>query len=1035
MLELSLLGSPSAILDRTALGDTLLHKDLALLYYLAVCPGPQPRSVLAALLWGDLSEPAARANLRKSLSDLRLHLGSTLDIGRETVELPQVHCRADVWDFERRVRNALASADIAQLQSAIALYRGDFLSGFAVHNAPDFDHWVYATAARLRTLAVTVLTTMATRLAAAGDLDSAIAAHRRVLDLEPWCEESHRALMLLLLQSGQRSNALAQYRRCVEVLASELGVRPAAETAALAARICGTTADSSAPTVPVRSLVSSLAANPLPSELSPIVGRERELDELAALLCDPTCRAITILGEGGIGKTRLALALAHRLAARFEHVAFVSLAAATSPDDILSTVGRAFHITASGSAEVVLDALRQGSRNLLLVLDAFEHLLPGGVDVLDQALRNAPDLRCVVTSRAVLHTSWEWRYPLAELSYPGLDTTADPGDYDSVQLFLQVAHHMRPRQPIAGAELQHVMQICRLVGGMPLGVELAASQLGGLPCALIAERLATGIEQLAADLRDLPVRQRSLQASFDASWASLSTREQGVLARLSVIHGAFTLEAAIAIAQATDTDLLHLVDKSLVRAMSHDSYSLHEAIKQFAERRLAVQGGEPQAGLERYCDFCLAWTEQNLHQYAAPRLRGQELLDRLENHVQHLWHVWAHSSGLSRRSSVAIALTEAELARSAYIIHSQGVMKSWQGVDDFVRFYADSSLLYSGAFAVDIAWLAWVTDRLTDITDNFAQQAELWLPQVADACRVCGRLFAAPKDFDLGLLYYRTDLLAKYGFAAPPATWDELGRMAAVIQAGERAAGHDEFWGFIWAGHQSESLTCTALEWQHAEGGGLIVEDDGHISVANERVAAAMERAARWVGTISPPNFDDFAEGETARAWERGEAAFMRLWGAYSSLLLQSEMNLCTQVGMLPHGSVRRAATLGGWPLAVHNSLYERQEAIALAKEMSSPAVQRLRALRTDFCLPAVASLYHDPDVLAANPLLADVAKLIEEGGLAIRPTNLLGVHYAQVSTLYAETVAMILRKEVQPLRALTALADRLASLNGIPAA
>jgi trehalose/maltose transport system substrate-binding protein len=841
--------------------------------------------------------------------------------------------------------------------------------------------------------------------------------------------------MLLLFRNGQRSAALAQYRLCVEVLASELNARPDAQTSALAAHIGDTAGEFGAPAVSTLSPPSALPVISLPSELAPIVGRRSELDELAALLSDPSCRSITILGEGGIGKTRLALALAHRLAGCFERVAFVSLAAATGPDDILAAIGRTLRITAAGSDEAILDALRQGSRSLLLVLDNFEHLLPDGVGVLDRSLNEVGGLRFVVTSRAALNALWEWRYPLAELSFPDQDAPANPRAYESVQLFLQVARRARPRQPIDGAELQHGVEICRLVGGMPLGVELAASQLSGLPCALIAEHLAAGVEQLAADLRDLPVRQRSLQASFDASWATLSAPEQGVLARLSVIHGAFTLEAAIAIAEARDTDLLHLVDKSLVRALGHDLYSLHEVIKHFAERRLSALFAGPEAVFDRYCDYCLAWVEQNLHQYAAPTLRGQELLDRLENHIQHLWHVWTHSARLPRRSSIAIALTEAEVARRAYIIHSSGVMKSWHGVADFVHFYAESSLSYSGAFAVDIAWLVWATDLLVDLTDNFTEQAGLWLPQVTEACRVCGRLYAAPKDFDMGLLYYRTDLLAKYGFAAPPATWDELEQMAAAIQAGERAEGHHECWGFIWAGHKPESLTCTALAWQHAEGGGLIVEHDGRISVANERAAAALARAARWVGTISPPNFDNFAEGETARAWERGEAAFMCLWGAYSPLLLHSEMKSCTQIALLPRGSVRRASTLGGWPLAVHASLRQRQEAVALAKEMSSPEAQRLRAVRTDFCLPAVSALYHDPDVLAANPLLADVARLIEEGGLAIRPTDVLGLHYAEVSTLYAETVAAILRKEVEPLLALTDLAGRLVTLTGLPAA
>ena len=127
----------------------------------------------------------------------------------------------------------------------------------------------------------------------------------------------------------------------------------------------------------------------------------------------------------------------------------------------------------------------------------------------------------------------------------------------------------RSRQ-IEGAELKQVMRICRLVGGMPLGVELAAAQVGSLSCAAIADHIAAGVERLATDLRDLPMRQRSLAASFDASWSALSPQEQNVLARLSVIHGEFTLEAALMIAEAAVADIIRLVDKSLVRSSGRD---------------------------------------------------------------------------------------------------------------------------------------------------------------------------------------------------------------------------------------------------------------------------------------------------------------------------------------------------------------------------------------------------------------------------------------------------------------------------------
>lgn len=237
MLELSLLGSPCAALDGIPIHGTLLHKDLALLYYLAVSGRPQPRDSLAALLWGEISDESARRNLRKSLTELHRRVGDHLAIARDEIALEPAHYTVDVWMLERFASNGIAAADPAQLQAAAALYRGEFLEGFRLHNAPDYEHWIYAMQERLRGTAVVVLTVLAEKQAQAGDLAGAIAAQRRILELEPWREESHRNLMGLLARSGQRSAALAQYKVCVKVLAAELGVQPDAATAAVAAQI------------------------------------------------------------------------------------------------------------------------------------------------------------------------------------------------------------------------------------------------------------------------------------------------------------------------------------------------------------------------------------------------------------------------------------------------------------------------------------------------------------------------------------------------------------------------------------------------------------------------------------------------------------------------------------------------------------------------------------------------------------------------------------------------------------------------------
>jgi predicted ATPase/DNA-binding SARP family transcriptional activator/ABC-type glycerol-3-phosphate transport system substrate-binding protein len=1047
MLELRLLGYPSATLDGIPLSDALLHKELALLYYLAASGQPQPRTSLTVLLWGDHSEAAARGNLRKSLSNLRQHLGEHIVAERDRVELVQPRCTVDLWKFEELASNGLAASDQVQLQAAAALYRGDFLAGFTVRNAVDYDRWLYNLQERLRGQVVYLLTTLAKLHTNTTDLAPAIAVHRRILELEPWREESHRELMLLLARSGQRGAALAQYNSCVEVLAAELGVEPDQETTTLAERIrtsalpmdwpvetrlrsAGEASQGPAPSVPADPAATGHLHGSLAPELAPIVGRAKELDELSEMLWEPECRLVTILGEGGIGKTRLALALAHRLTPEYAHVAMVPLANVAGVDEILSAIGRALGIISGRDGDAVLGVLHSENPHLLLVLDNFEHLLPEGVVVLEQLLGRVPRLRCLVTSREALSTRWEWRYQVKELSFPAEPAEDDPTAFSSVQLFRQIARRTRARQAIEGAELREVMRICRAVGGMPLGIELAAAQVGSLSCAAIADQLAAGIERLTADRRDLPVRQRSMLASFDASWATLSPHEQNVLARLSVFHGEFTFEAALGIAEATATDIIRLVEKSLLRS-GGDFYSLHEVIKQHAARKLELVPGAPAAAFAAYGDYYTAWVQRNLHRLTTDQmLRRRIAATEAENHLQHLWHIWVTGKGQPDRNQIAIALTNADQNFRAHV--QAGTLSSvWMDLEAFVGNHTRASPAYSGVLSIDVVWLPTVADQLADITAELAMEIDSLIPEVVKACCLGGRLLAFPIDTDLGLLYYRSDLLGKYGFAAPPVTWDELEHMAAVIQTGERAAGHRDFWGFIWPGHQSESLTCTALEWQHSEGGGCIIEPDGRISIANERAAAALARAARWVGNISPPDFGDHSEYHTVRLWESGDAAFMRIWGAFSVRQLHNAVQPLTAVTVLPRGAACHAATMGGSPLAIHVSLRQREDAIDLVKAMGSPEVQRLRAQHFDGVLPAILALYHDPALQAVHPFLADVHKLITTGGLAVRPCTVAGTRYAQVSTLYAETVATILRKEGDALPALQCLERELAELGG----
>jgi trehalose/maltose transport system substrate-binding protein len=322
-----------------------------------------------------------------------------------------------------------------------------------------------------------------------------------------------------------------------------------------------------------------------------------------------------------------------------------------------------------------------------------------------------------------------------------------------------------------------------------------------------------------------------------------------------------------------------------------------------------------------------------------------------------------------------------------------------------------------------------LAEHLVDLNDSLATEVEQHFPAIVENNTVSGRLVGMPWYTDAGLLYYRADLLEQYGFAAPPETWDELEQMAQTIQEGERAAGNDEFWGFVWQGNNYEGLTCDALEWQVSHGGGQIIEPDGTVSVNNPECIAAFERAAGWVGTISPSDVTKFLEEDARGMWQAGNAAFMRNW-PYAYALgnsADSPIKDKFEVTLLPSGGGGHAATLGGWQLAVSRYSDYPQEAIEFVKYMTSPEVQRRRSIEGAYA-PTIPELYDDAEVVAANPYYSTL-KDVFAGGAVARPSAVSGEAYAEVSFEYFEAVHSILTGEVSAQEALTNLEANLADL------
>jgi len=333
-------------------------------------------------------------------------------------------------------------------------------------------------------------------------------------------------------------------------------------------------------------LLASSHRHNLPAQATAFVGRQHELHKIAALLDDAKMRLITLLAPGGMGKTRLALEIARSQVGRYaDGVYFVSLAPLSATREIVTAIAENIGFSFYGEkspAQQLADFL--ADREMLLVLDNFEHLLDGAALVSD-FLQAAPRLRILTTSREHLGLYGETVYALRGLEFPTAEAALE---CDSVKLFLQSARRVRPDFEVH--DLEHLALICRLTEGMPLGIELAAGWVDVLTLEQIALEIQRGIDILETDMRHVPERHRSLRATFERTWERLSAEEQRMFMRVSVFRGGFTAEAAQAVAEADIRSLRRLSNKALLQTTLDHRHDIHELLRQFGAEKLAASG-------------------------------------------------------------------------------------------------------------------------------------------------------------------------------------------------------------------------------------------------------------------------------------------------------------------------------------------------------------------------------------------------------------------------------------------------------------
>jgi predicted ATPase/DNA-binding XRE family transcriptional regulator len=387
---------------------------------------------------------------------------------------------------------------------------------------------------------------------------------------------------------------------------------------------------------------SGLSHPDLLLQLTPFIGRTAELSELARLLEDPTCRLLTIVGPGGMGKSRLALAaMQQMLTGELAQVYFVPLAALPAEGSLaaamLAAMGYPMQPDGRTLEQQLADHLRQ--KHLMLVLDNFEHLLESA-GFINDLLYAAPGLRVLVTSRERLQLSNETVFTLGGLEYPSQPTTDNVSEYNAVKLFVQTACRVRPDFIMDKEAATAVTQICQLVAGMPLGIILAAAWVDLLSPHEIRQQISHSLDFLETKWRDMPERQRSIRAVFAHTWGRLTESERSVFMRLAVFRDGFTRLAAECVTQASLRTLNALVNKSLVQCEPSGRFTIHELLRQYAEAELKA-AGQMAAVRTAHCAYYTEYLHQretdikSFRQVAAL----DEIMDDFEN-VRAAWQ-WA----------------------------------------------------------------------------------------------------------------------------------------------------------------------------------------------------------------------------------------------------------------------------------------------------------------------------------------------------------------------------------------------------------
>jgi predicted ATPase/DNA-binding SARP family transcriptional activator len=608
--------------DDTPITGFVSQKTVALFVYLVAHPGIHQRDVLAELFWSETSGKQALKNLRTVLSNLQKNLEGYLDVTRQTLAIIN---KENIWfdinafdqnldEIEERSQYPFSPRQkIDLLADAINLYQGEFLVGLKAENAPELDTWIMLERERLHSRVVKALFAITEVALENGYYAQGITHGRRLLTLEPWWEEAQQNMMRLLAYNGNRNAALQQYSTFVHILKDELDVEPEDSTQQLYKEI----KTKRFKTTPRQ------RPNNLQRAEAPYVEDTSTVDTIMALLNQPGCRLLTLLGPGGIGKTHLSQHIAHkRLEDHTDGVFFVPLASLTTPNfvaqAILTAIGITQHDTKRPARDILIEKL--ADQHLLLVLDNFEHILDA-TELINDVLNHTAFVQIIVTSREQLNIAHEQILPVSGLPEAVAMTLFNTMAQKQTAQFDDAQHH------------DAVRQICRLVDGLPLGVIIAAGWVSVLSPEDIAARITDGLGFLTAQNRDLPERHQGIIALLNSTWQALNEEQRQAMMRISVFPGDFSAEAALYVGQTHMTVLRQLVTKSLLQTNGQGRYILHELLRRYVQEKADEIHLLDDARQAHYA-YYYTWADRLYH--SGSRTHQQIAAIDLEYH--NLWH-------------------------------------------------------------------------------------------------------------------------------------------------------------------------------------------------------------------------------------------------------------------------------------------------------------------------------------------------------------------------------------------------------------